>query len=357
MIYLDNAATTRPITAHEEVKELLKEVGINPYDLWLNSHSSYSNGDYLLWICREKISKIINCDPNEIIFTSGGCEGNSMVNYAITTNIEHKSLINNPTNYTIKVNTNGLVYKDSIKEMYNNIVWSNRAVPKMVSIQLINNEVGVKQDIKSISEYVKKELRLPLHSDMVQALGKVKIDVKELGVDMATFSGHKIHGHKGVGFVYIGKDMDVKPLIYGGAQEFGVRGGTSDCEAILNMTARIMYCDKHLEEHRDKVATMKKLLVENLPNGCIINHINDSNIISIRTPLNGQYLVNRLAEKEIYISTGSACSTGEPSYVLKNLGLTNDECDATIRVSLDAEENSREDIDVFFEEIGGILNE
>ena len=78
MIYLDNAATTRPIVAVDEVKELLKEVGVSPYDLWLNSHSSYSKGDYLLWVCREKIGEIINCRPNEVLFTSGGCEGNSL---------------------------------------------------------------------------------------------------------------------------------------------------------------------------------------------------------------------------------------------------------------------------------------
>lgn len=201
MTYLDNAATTRPIVAVDEVNEILKEASMSPNDLnnlWLNSHSSYSKGDYLLWVCREKIAKILNCKPNEVLFTSGGCEGNSMVNYAITTNIEHKSLINNPTNYIIRVNTNGLVYKDSIKEMYSDIVWSNEAVPRMVSIQLINNEVGVRQNIKGISEYVKKELGLPLHSDCVQGLGKERIDVKELGVDMASFSGHKIHGGKGI---------------------------------------------------------------------------------------------------------------------------------------------------------------
>lgn len=192
MIYLDNGATTRPLfdSIH------------NPSNLWLNSHSSYSNGDYILWECRERIAKCINCEPSEIYFTSGGCEGNTWcINMlydmlgrpVLVSPNEHKSIMNNPR---VKVIT-GLSYGYD-------------------SCMLINNETGVRYDCESI------------HKDLVQALGKVKVDVKELGCKMATFSGHKVHGDKGVGFVYISEDVDVKPLIYGGGQERGVRGGTEN---------------------------------------------------------------------------------------------------------------------------------
>ena len=158
MIYLDNGATTRPLP--------------NKYrdnNLWLNSHSSYSNGDMLLWECRERIAKCINCESNEIYFTSGGCEGNTWCinmlydmlgrKVRVSPN-EHKSIINNP--------------RVEVGEPYD-------------SCMLINNETGVGYNVESI------------HKDMVQALGKVKVDVKELGCKMGTFSGHKVHGEKGGG--------------------------------------------------------------------------------------------------------------------------------------------------------------
>jgi cysteine desulfurase len=192
MIYLDNGATTRPLPNH--------------YNVWLNSHSSYSNGDYILWECRERIAKCINCEPSEIYFTSGGCEGNTWcINIlydmlgrpVLVSPNEHKSIMNNPRI----------------------IIGHN----ELDSCMLINNETGVRYDCKSI------------HKDLVQALGKVKVDVKELGCKMATFSGHKVHGDKGVGFVYISEDINVKPLIYGGGQERGVRGGTVDVNRILGI--------------------------------------------------------------------------------------------------------------------------
>lgn len=198
MIYLDNGATTRPLYNKYEDMD----------NIWLNSHSSYSNGDYLLWECRERIAKCINCEPSEIYFTSGGCEGNTWcINMlydmlgrpVLVSPNEHKSIMNNPR---VMVGHS-----------------------ELDSCMLINNETGVMYECESI------------HKDMVQALGKVKVDVKELGCKMATFSGHKVHGDKGVGFVYISEGMSkyVKPLIYGGGQERGVRGGTVDVERVLGM--------------------------------------------------------------------------------------------------------------------------
>lgn len=202
MIYLDNGATTRPFIF--EPKK----------DVWLNSHSSYSNGDYLLWECRERIAKCINCEPSEIYFTSGGCEGNTWcINMlyemlgrpVLVSPNEHKSIMNNPR---IEIGNGKRFFIMGNTYDYD-------------SCMLINNETGVRYDCDSI------------HKDLVQALGKVKVDVKELGCKMATFSGHKVHGDKGVGFVWISEGMKVKALIYGGGQERGVRGGTVDVKIFI----------------------------------------------------------------------------------------------------------------------------
>lgn len=205
MIYLDNGATTRPLY------EWSKNPFPNHYNfccpadnLWLNSHSSYSDGDALLWECRERIAKCINAKPNEIYFTSGGCEGNTWcinILYDIlkgrlvrVSPYEHKSIINNPR-----------------------VITSND-IDNLDSCMLVNNETGIMFDVNS------------LHKDCVQGLGKVKIDVNKLynkyGTIMCSFSGHKVHSVKGVGFVWIKDNTPIIPLIYGGGQEMGVRGGT-----------------------------------------------------------------------------------------------------------------------------------
>ena len=284
MIYLDNGATTRPFP--------------NKYrsanNIWLNSHSPYSNGDMLLWECRERIAKCIGAKPNEIYFTSGGCEGNTwcinilydiLGRKARVSPNEHKSIMNNPRVEIVENNFD--------------------------SCMLINNETGVGYECESI------------HKDMVQALGKIKIDVRELGCKMATFSGHKIHGEKGIGFVYISNDIDVKPLVYGGAQEFGVRGGTSNVEGVLHMTdcVELMTSDEHLEKNNELyMQFMDRLVKYNMEHDvCLLLNAEPSICtFSLRNnKYNGEYIVNRLGEMGVYVSTGSACSTGEGSWVLK----------------------------------------
>ena len=289
MIYLDNGATTRPFP--------------NKYrdnNHWLNSHSSYNNGDMLLWECRERIAKCINCEPNEIYFTSGGCEGNTWCinllydmlgrKVRVSPN-EHKSIMNNP-----RVESSSSPQKEVVKDNFD-------------SCMLVNNETGVMYECDSI------------HKDMVQALGKVKVDVKELGCKMATFSGHKIHGEKGVGIVYISNDIDIKPLIYGGGQEFGVRGGTSNLEGVLHMTdcVELMTSDRHLAKNK----ALYEYFMWKLHDSELILNIDPAiPTFSLRNDkgIGGEYIVNRLAEKEVYVSTGSACSTGEGSWVLGNDG-------------------------------------
>lgn len=285
MIYLDNGATTRP---------LYEWTNNNNNNIWLNSHTPYSNGDNLLWECRERIAKCIGAKPNEIYFTSGGCEGNTwcinilynMLNREVRVSPnEHKSIINNPR----IVISNG---KRVSKNTYD-----------YDSCMLVNNETGVMYECDSI------------HKDMVQALGKVKINVRDNKCRMATFSGHKIHGDKGVGFVWISEKLNeyIEPLIYGGAQEFGLRGGTSNVKGILHMTDCVEMVTS--KEHLDKNKVLYDYFMNNIPNGLILNAIPCIPTFSLRNDkYNGEYLVNRLMENGVFISTGSGCSTGERSY-------------------------------------------
>ena len=335
MIYLDNAATTRPIKMKSE---------FDSDNIWLNGHSSYSNGDMVLWKCREIISSYINCEPNEIVFTSGGCEGNSFLirvlcNYldrsVFVSKREHKSVISNSR------------------------VWAINRFDELDWLIGIGNETGENNlDIIKDNDNI-------IGADLVQALPKCRIDVKELGLMGASFSGHKIHAPKGVGFVYISKELQeyAEPLIYGGAQEFGLRGGTSNVEAVVQMTERIKQLSLDIDKIEEYNKNMwnelcKQLAIREI--SCTFNHINFSNpssTISMRIEgLEGQYIVNALAEKGIYISTGSACSTGEPSYVLKNMGLTNKEANSTIRVSFDYYENDYSDICEFVKGLEEIVN-
>lgn len=209
MVYLDNGATTRPFP--------------NKYNNWLNSNSSYTDDDRLIYEAKERIKACINGYNGQIIFTSGGCEGNTFcINNlynilgrpVICSKFEHKSIINNPR---------------TICSRYD-----------LDSCMGVNNETGELFNVPSI------------HKDLVQALGKIDIDIDKLKCDMATFSGHKIHANKGIGFVWVSNDMfkELKPLIYGGQQEFGMRGGTSDVSNVLYMADCVeMVCSKrHLRK-------------------------------------------------------------------------------------------------------------
>ena len=302
MVYLDNAATTKPIG------ELTNN--------WFNSNSSYSNGNEIIWECKKTIAECIKVKPTEIFFTSGGCEGNRICIDTLY------SYLNRPV----------LISKFEHKSVYTN----NKAIPSNNPeyCMFINNETGYKFDISNC-----------LGSDMVQALGKEYIDCSNLLC--ATFSGHKIHSYKGIGFIYISESIQkYMPDI----------SRTMDLDKIIHITGRVKNVTENLTQHRDKIIQLRKLLFSELDKMGIDYKVNcdriDSSIISLVINELGEYVCNRLQEKEIYISTGSACNTGKGSYVLENMGLSKYERDRVIRVSLDSE-NSMGDIREFVRELRG----
>lgn len=370
MIYLDSAATAKysdiDNTIINTMTNAMSEYWQNPSSLYATKVKEKINE------CRTNIAKFINAKTDEIYFTSGASESNnwsirgwvdknanncSMVNI-ITTLIEHKSIleaVKNPnlgarTRYC-NVDEHGLVNYLHLKKLLEFC----KEEPTLVSVGMANNEIGVIQDIKEISDLTHSYGGV-LHVDATQALGHIPIDVNELGIDMMSASGHKISSVlKGIGFLYIKNGINIQPLIYG-AQENGLRGGTENTFGIIGLSKAIELCDTGLMgtgEMCRKRDYFIGLLESNF--GCKLNgnQFRLPNNINVTFPQNitGESLLYTLEMSGIKISTGSACNSKEisPSHVLKAIGLTNEESMRTIRFSLTD--------DVTYEEIDYVISE
>lgn len=368
-IYFDNAATTKP---NREVVDTIKKY----IDEYYNPSSLYSSAKEIqnkLNHAREIIANYINAQPEEIIFTSGGSESNSLAiqgwvnkypindyTKVITTNTEHKSIIDCVKNIESKhscfsilpVATNGKLLLESLKNELKN----GDYIRNLLSIQYVNNEIGTIQDVKEISNTI-HEYRGILHIDAVQAFPYLAVDVKNIGIDMMNVSGHKFGCPKGIGFLYKSKNIDIEPIIYG-SQNFGLRGGTENIPYIMGMAKAIelMNESKHREKI-DKIEFLSAYLKEKLKG--VPHKINGGNdtvpsIVSITflDNVDAESLLYYLDSVGVYIGTGSACNSNSmnPSYVLKAIGLTDKESRKTIRVSLSAN-NTVEEIDKLISEI------
>ena len=377
-MYLDVAATTKP------KKEVID--AIMPYltDMWHNPSSLYSlstNIKKKIEESRETIANFINANNDEIYFTSGGSEGNSwaiqgFVNECwsndkypiiITSTIEHKSILNcvndfSGTVFFVNVDSKGMVHDDDLE----NVLMKAIAYGKenflyykiLVSIHFANNEIGTVQHIKLLSD-ITHEYGGLFHTDAVQSFGHIPINVKELGIDMLSTSGHKIGALKGSGFLYKKKEIDIKPLIYG-SQENGMRGGTENVIGIIALGEAVKRIDfgenfEFLKDIIDKRNYFIGLLESKFR--CKLNGHDKyrlPNNINVTFPQNitGESLLYILDLSDIQISTGSACNSHsiEPSYVLTAIGLNNDESLRTVRFTL-SEDISYNEIDKVIEEI------
>lgn len=366
-IYLDNSSTTKALDkVIDEVAFGMKEFYGNPSSL----HNLGLKSEKKLKECREILAKTINAQENEIHFTSGGSEGNNLVlkgisksgTHLITTPFEHASIINtakkledNNVKITfLKIDKDGKIDLDHLKE-------SITKETVLVSIMHVNNEIGVIQDLKAISEIIRENSnRAKFHVDGVQSYGKLPIDVKKFNIDFLTVSAHKFHGPKGVGFIYIKKPNNLLPLIDGGSQEFGVRAGTQNIPCIMGMSLAAKISNDKMKENYDKVYGIKKKFIDKL---------NSIDNIKINSSLNedfspyilnvsfkgvkGEVLLHFLEDAGIYVSTGSACSSRERekiggSYVLKSLGLSKDEISGGIRFSF-SNDNDESEVDYVIE--------
>lgn len=353
MIYLDHAATT-PV--HPEVlKQMLQwlqpdHVG-NPSSI----HSQGVRAHQAIEKARRQVARMINADPPEIYFTSGGTESNNAWiknlnrHIIITTKVEHHSILEPVEKCVIsaayarpifvKVDIAGAVDLEDLKaklDQYHGIVGA-------VSVMWVNNELGTINPIKDIGTLC-KTYNVPFHVDAIQAAGHVPMDVKACHIDMLSLSGHKFGAPMGTGILYIRSDIPKKPFIYGGGQECGIRGGTENVPGIVALGAATELVVKNLSLWRDKWQSLRKIFFDSLaihmaPDEYSINGGDNTalNIISLTVPgVNSEAMVLRLDQDDICVSAGSACSAGSPnpSHVLMGVGFPEELAASTIRISM-----------------------
>lgn len=372
-IYLDSAATANRSSNDDVVintmTKAMREYWQNPSSLYATDVKEEINK------CRTNIAKFIGAKSDEIYFTSGASESNNwairgwddeiwlntykMANI-ITTRIEHKSILEVLDKGNLgaiveycDVDEFGLINYESLERML--IIQKNK--PILVSVGLANNEIGVVQDIKRISDLVHKYGGI-LHVDATQALPYIPINVVELGVDLMSASGHKLSSVlKGVGFLYKKNGINIQPLIYG-SQESGLRGGTENVFGIIGLSKAIEYCDvgqEAIEEmckKRDYFINLLESRFDCELNGDSYYRLPNNINVTFSQNITGESLLYMLDMSGIAISVGSACNSYsiEPSYVLKEIGLSDEQAMKTIRISL-SNDITYEQIDYVVDEI------
>lgn len=341
MIYLDHASTT-PLcdAAKKAIMEHLDDFG-NPS----SAHELGRQARVLIEDARERIAKCINAEPEEIYFTSGGSEANSWAVYnfeTLSTDIEHHSI---SPDICLKVGDNDITNPESYKHI-------NKWTTSLISCMYVNNEIGSIQPIKKIAEMV-HDNKIWFHTDAVQAIGHIPIDVKDLNCDMLSASGHKFGAPKGIGFLYVKKNgPTLYRLIYGGKQESGLRPGTENVLGIISMAAALEDAVEHMDERNAHIKRLRDKMLNKLLhitgshlNGSFENRIHSN--INIRFDgVSGAQLVSLCSLYGIYISSGSACNEGvaTPSHVLKAIGLSDEEALSSVRITI-GHENTEEEID------------
>lgn len=376
-IYLDNNATTK--TDEEVVKAMM------PYllDNYGNPSSIYKIGrenKKVVEDSREKIAKILNCEPNEIYFTSGGSESDNTAirgiaysyknkgNHIITSKIEHPAVLETckqlekegfEVSY-IGTDENGIVDLEELKKEI-------KQATTLITIMFANNEIGTLQPIKEIGEIAKKN-NIIFHTDGVQAVGSVLIDVKELNIDSLSLSAHKFYGPKGIGVLYVRKGIKFEKFVNGGHQERNKRAGTENVSGIVGLAKAIELAYQNLEENNKKIKELRDYYVEQVKekipyikiNGDMEKRLPGNSNISFRF-IEGEGLLLNLDLKGICASSGSACTSGslDPSHVLLAIRLPHEIAHGSLRISI-GKYNTKEEIDYLVEnlvEIVGRLRE
>lgn len=348
MIYLDHAATT-PLC--DDAKMAI----IGNLDCFGNPSSSYEFGRdsrVLIEYARERIARCINAEPNEIYFTSSGSEANTWALHnrlSISTIIEHHSIV--PWRYSLDVGHDGIIDLKYAEYKLKDIIGNYFTKPTILSCMYANNEIGTIQPIKELSK-IAHENGLLMHTDAVQAVGHISIDVKDLGIDMLSASAHKFNGPKGVGFLYVKDGVKIKSLINGGKQEQGVRGGTENILGIISMADALEDAIDNMEERNQHVKYLRDMLLDKLLQipGSHLNGSPENRVVSninIRFDnVPGSRLVSMCDLFGLCISTGSACNEGQaiPSHVLKAIGLSDEDALNSVRITI-GHENTEAEID------------
>ena len=372
--YLDNSATTvcEPGVV-EKVVQMMSVIYGNPSAM----HNKGVEAENYIKEAKEIIAKTRKVQEKELIFTSGGTESNNLAimgcaaanhrmgKHLITTKIEHPSVGNVMKHMEeegfevtyLPVDENGIVKLDKLKEAL-------RPDTMLVSVMHVNNEIGAVQPIEEIGKIVKANNKATLfHVDAIQGYGKYRIYPKKMGIDLLSVSGHKIHGPKGVGFLYCDSKVKIKPIIFGGGQQKDLRSGTENVPGIVGLAeaAKEIYAD--FEEKIQHLYEVKEYFVEKVTEleGTKINGLTGKesapHVVSVSFPgIRSEVLLHSLEDKEIYASAGSACSSNKPavSATLKAINAPKEHLDSTLRFSFSVH-TTKEEIDYCIEVLKGLL--
>lgn len=371
--YFDNAATTR---VKEEVLQEMFPYFCEGYG---NPSSMYSVGreaKRALEKARVRVSKLINCKPKEIYFTGCGSESDNTAikgiayknrkkgNHIITSKIEHPAVLH--TCQSLEKHGFEVTYLNVDKDGFINLSELENSIKPntiLISIMFANNEIGTIEPIREISKIAKKH-NIIFHTDAVQACGNVDIDVRKLGIDMLSLSGHKLYAPKGVGALYVKEGIEFEKFMDGGHQEKDKRGGTENVAEIVGLGKAAELAKNNLEKHKEHLRTLRDYYIKNIEekitdaklNGPRENRLPGNANFSF-PGINGEELLIHLDERGICASSGSACTTGsmDPSHVLVAIGLDKNMSKGALRTSF-GEENTLEDVDFLVDSLVEILN-
>lgn len=368
--YFDNAATTK---VFPEVKDLVVKLMEEDYGNPSSLHQKGLDAGRYIKETKEILAKEWKVDSKEIVLTSGGTESNNLAligaalankrsgNRIITTKVEHASVSSTMAFLEslgfeivyLNVDHHGIVDLEQLEQEMNEDTI-------LVSVMYVNNEIGAVEPIQEIAEIIKeKNPKTLFHVDAIQAFGKYHIYPKRMGIDLMSVSGHKIHGPKGTGALFIKNRTKVKPIIYGGGQQGGMRSGTENVPGFagFGLATKMVYED--LEARTVRMRAVKDRLTERLKTlpDVYINEGEAPHILSVSfVGVRSEVMLHALEEREIYVSSGSACSSNKPavSHVLASIGLPKDRLESTIRFSFSAE-NTVEQADYAADVIEEIL--
>ena len=351
-VYADNAATTAMSrTAIDAMLPYLDNIYGNPSSL----HSVGQRAKEALDAARETVAQCLGCEPREIIFTSGGSEADNQAiisaarngarkgkKHLISTKFEHHAVLHTIDKLRkegfdvtlLDVHENGVVRVEDVAAAI-------REDTALVSVMFANNEIGTIQPIRAIGALC-RERGIPFHTDAVQAIGHVPVNVQEMNIDLLSCSAHKFHGPRGVGFLYARRGIPLTNIIEGGAQERGKRGGTENTPAIAGMAAALREAVDHMAENTEKVTRLREALIAGLTT---IEHARLNGDRAQRVPgtvhfcfegIEGESLLLLLDRKGIAASSGSACTSGslDPSHVLLAIGLPHEVAHGSLRLSV-----------------------
>lgn len=372
-VYADNAATTKlSPAAKEAMLPYFDEIYGNPSTLYTLGQEA---AEHLL-ACRTEIAQLIGAaDPREIVFTSGGSEADNQAiisaarngarkgkKHLISTKFEHHAVLHTLDKLRkegfdvtlLDVHENGVVRVEDVAAAI-------RDDTALVSVMFANNEIGTIQPIAEIGALC-RERGILFHTDAVQAMGHIPMDVQEMNIDMLSLSGHKFHGPKGVGALYVRKGVPLLTLIEGGQQERGKRAGTENIPGIVGMATALEESVAHLKENQDKVTALREKLIAGLET---IPHSRLNGDRTCRVPgtvnfcfegIEGESLLLLLDAKGVGASSGSACTSGslDPSHVLLALGLPHEVAHGSLRLSI-GEYNTEEEIDHIIQVVPGVV--